>query len=442
MIRFKLQVVLGKITLYLSLLCLGSSFSINIAQAAHGLTTSSIVFEYQGYRIILGNGVAAIISQDPAELCRLSWERTKANYSPSEGFTYSNPRMTPFSEGDYPHYRRIGWPAFVCEIDVFNHFGNFWTSGPNTVYGICQNPDPHEGGGSFEHYSIPAAREQGCLCGENYVFDKTTQFCVREEPCLECGCDESEGPLVGNPCNPVTGNKYQTEVDLSSSGSSVSLIRSYNSMFMMDVGFGKGWSSSLLPSLGVRSGSVYVRRSSGRYEVFSEFNGQYNGLADSDLLFDSTTNGFSITLVDGTVEHYDSDGKLISIVKPNGQTESYGYDTDDQLASVTSHFGHSIVLSWDTENHISTITSPHGGVYSYSYDDNDNLVGVTYPDGMQRTYHYEDINFPNHLTGITDENGIRYATFAYDSEGRAISTEHADIGTGSAQEKFQIDYGQ
>jgi YD repeat-containing protein len=31
----------------------------------------------------------------------------------------------------------------------------------------------------------------------------------------------------------------------------------------------------------------------------------------------------------------------------------------------------------------------------------------------------------NALTGITDEEGVRYATYDYDSEGRAISSEHA-----------------
>lgn len=50
---------------------------------------------------------------------------------------------------------------------------------------------------------------------------------------------------------------------------------------------------------------------------------------------------------------------------------------------------------------------------------------MTYPDNTSKTYHYENTNFPHHLTGITDENGIRFATWEYDSEGRAISSEHA-----------------
>ncbi|MES9888923.1 MAG: hypothetical protein ABW140_19135 [Candidatus Sedimenticola sp. 6PFRAG1] len=57
-----------------------------------------------------------------------------------------------------------------------------------------------------------------------------------------------------------------------------------------------------------------------------------------------------------------------------------------------------------------------------------------YPDGTpddqldnpRRLYHYEDNRFPGHLTGITDENGNRAATWSYDDQGRAISSEHGD----------------
>ena len=59
------------------------------------------------------------------------------------------------------------------------------------------------------------------------------------------------------------------------------------------------------------------------------------------------------------------------------------------------------------------------------YDAANNLTSVTYPDNKVRTYHYEDSRFPNNLTGITDENGNRYATWSYDAQGRAITSEHA-----------------
>ncbi|WP_285961991.1 RHS repeat protein [Pseudomonas tohonis] len=64
---------------------------------------------------------------------------------------------------------------------------------------------------------------------------------------------------------------------------------------------------------------------------------------------------------------------------------------------------------------------------SYTYNSIRRLTAVTTTrDAVvsSQTYHYEDAN-PNLLTGITDERGIRYATWAYDDQGRAISSEHA-----------------
>ncbi|HHM8575905.1 TPA: RHS repeat domain-containing protein, partial [Pseudomonas aeruginosa] len=44
----------------------------------------------------------------------------------------------------------------------------------------------------------------------------------------------------------------------------------------------------------------------------------------------------------------------------------------------------------------------------------------------ERNYHYENSQNPRLLTGITDENGARFATWTYDNQGRAISSEHAN----------------
>lgn len=74
---------------------------------------------------------------------------------------------------------------------------------------------------------------------------------------------------------------------------------------------------------------------------------------------------------------------------------------------------------------VSMLTDPAGGVYRYTYDVNKNLTSVTYPDGSSKTYHYENASLPQALTGITDENGSRFATYTYDAQGRATSSEHA-----------------
>ena len=69
--------------------------------------------------------------------------------------------------------------------------------------------------------------------------------------------------------------------------------------------------------------------------------------------------------------------------------------------------------------------APGNRVYVYGYDAAGRLTSVNYPDNAVRTYHYEDINFVHALTGITDENGDRFATWSYDGAGRANSSQHA-----------------
>jgi RHS repeat-associated protein len=78
------------------------------------------------------------------------------------------------------------------------------------------------------------------------------------------------------------------------------------------------------------------------------------------------------------------------------------------------------------------MTDPVGGTYVYAYDGNSNLpTSVTYPDGSSKTYWYNEsantnnTNLPTALTGITDENGVRFATFQYNSGGYAVNTQHA-----------------
>ena len=80
-------------------------------------------------------------------------------------------------------------------------------------------------------------------------------------------------------------------------------------------------------------------------------------------------------------------------------------------------------------------------MYVYGYDTSGRLSTVTYPGGAQRTYLYNEPAFtggaslPNALTGIVHEDGQRYATFTYQADGRAISTEHA-----GAVDKFGVQY--
>jgi RHS repeat-associated protein len=149
--------------------------------------------------------------------------------------------------------------------------------------------------------------------------------------------------------------------------------------------------------------------------------------------------GWAYTNADDDVENYDATGRLISIVNKSGLAHILAYDASKRVSTVTDSFGHQLGFTYDGSNRISTLTDPAGGVYTYGYDAAGNLASVTYPDNTpgngadnpKRIYLYNEsantsgANLPNALTGLTDENGTRFATWKYDATGRAISSEHA-----------------
>jgi YD repeat-containing protein len=82
------------------------------------------------------------------------------------------------------------------------------------------------------------------------------------------------------------------------------------------------------------------------------------------------------------------------------------------------------------------VTGAGGGNYLYAYDSRGNLLSVIYPDSRVRTYHYGEAdltpsgsNLQSHLTGITDENNNRYASYEYANNGLVLVTRNLAGGT-------------
>jgi YD repeat-containing protein len=137
--------------------------------------------------------------------------------------------------------------------------------------------------------------------------------------------------------------------------------------------------------------------------------------------------GYILRTKSGQTEYYDSQGALQRIIGTDSIETTLEYDGDARLSLVSDSFGNSLAFAYDeTTGNLAAVTDQAGRIVSYDYDASNNLVRVTYPDQTTRRYHYEDLRFPNHLTGVTDQNGNRYATYAYDEKGRAILSEHSD----------------
>lgn len=131
------------------------------------------------------------------------------------------------------------------------------------------------------------------------------------------------------------------------------------------------------------------------------------------------------------IENYDAYGRFISIEDRSGLTHTLTYNSKGSLVNITDTFGNKLQFTHDNYGNFSTLVDPAGDNYQFTYASNGNLTSIVYPDGKTRTYHYNEpaytsnANLPNALTGITDENGVRYATYTYDAQGRAVVTEHA-----------------
>lgn len=144
-----------------------------------------------------------------------------------------------------------------------------------------------------------------------------------------------------------------------------------------------------------------------------------------------------------------------------------------RLLCVTDNWGRQLQFEYDAKGRITKAIDPAQQVTTYTYDGPsggcaapninsanvacaaNNLTSVIYPDGKQRIYYYNEAkqisnngnacassvpngfgSLLNSLTGIVDENGVRYATWTYNCQGLATSSQHA-----GGADKVSLSYG-
>jgi YD repeat-containing protein len=314
---------------------------------------------------------------------------------------------------------------------------------------------------SFGNESIGEVVRIGDSCPIGTSYDEAKGTCVNppidllktqgEPPCPAC-----INPTTGNPIHIGTGNKFQTETDyVSNTQGGLSYRRYYNSYGNgLLTRYGKGWSADywqrIMP---IDATEVEVRRPDGKHLRFRLEDNVWTPDADVVLQLEELKDtsdqrtGWLLTLANDTVEEYNNDvsnvGRPIAITTRNGQTTTLEYELTvaegfdglwNSLDRVTDAYGRTLTFHYDSNAHLITVKDPAGNDISYTRDTNDNLTSVSYPDetpgnssdNPTRVYHYEDTNHVNTLTGISDETGNRFASWAYDAEGRAISSEHAN----------------
>lgn len=131
----------------------------------------------------------------------------------------------------------------------------------------------------------------------------------------------------------------------------------------------------------------------------------------------------------GTKHTFGAFGKVSIKTTPDGQSTRYKWEEiaadKVRLTEIVAPSGRSLRFQYNNEGLMTAMFDPSNGVTEYVHDDLGRLTHVTYADRSTREYRYEDSRFPLLLTGIIDENGQRFATYAYDDKARGILSEHA-----------------
>ena len=239
----------------------------------------------------------------------------------------------------------------------------------------------------------------------------------------------------GDPITLGTGNLFEQATDYTTAGQNpLSLSRYYNSAFVNPTSYavtlGGKWRSNYDRYLHIvttpsATGYVTAERPDGQQLTFTSSGTTW--VTDSDVDYTLTNSGATWTLTDpdDTVETYTAPGveaTLHSIVARNGYTQTLSYHTNGTLHTVTDSYSRVLTFNY-TGGLLTSVTTPETTSVQYGYTSG-MLTTVIYPTSPTTTltYLYENLSLPTALTGITDENGHRYATWAYDTTGRATSS--------------------
>jgi YD repeat-containing protein len=363
----------------------------------------------------------------------------------------------------------LGYPAgtttFVKDAGV-EHRGKCVP----TVVGIgsSASAQPFLGQKCPDNYFIQNWVEKS-ISGSHVVYHGPAQYCKTSSPVIDRWHDKPQQqcqPKGGNPVFPLTGTKRQSESLLNWSPGAAPLSVTFDNRRKLPNGdpegafagtpapsFGGLWESSLHKRLVIQLGQsptahyrhIQASRGSGAWVSFIRrtSSGSVPQTPDSDIADRIAAGSGGHHYIDTTaqaLEVYTSSGVLTSIRYARGGTVAYVYSDSTTpvavapvaglLIKIQDQYGRAVSFEYEqpagvTVPRIVRIVDADGLAIQVDYDDAGNLAQLAWPDGHARKFLYEQGGLPWALTGIVDENGERYSTYAYDTEGRALSTEYA-----------------
>ncbi|WP_448101175.1 DUF6531 domain-containing protein [Luteibacter jiangsuensis] len=228
---------------------------------------------------------------------------------------------------------------------------------------------------------------------------------------------------AGNPINPAIGNKFERETDFVDQDGELAFRRFFNGLDGL-------WRHSYETYLSIGDSSATLTFEDGRASLFIIAGGVVNGEpAERGLLARSGQN-WVYSSPDNETLTFNAQGKLTAIRDAAGLTKSltYGYDNSfNTQVTIKDSRGHTLTYSEDPNGNLVKMTSGSVSI-AYAFSPTQQLIKATRTVGAKatsRSYLYEDASHPRLLTGLVDERGVRSATWSYDAQGRAVSSEHS-----------------
>lgn len=252
-----------------------------------------------------------------------------------------------------------------------------------------------------------------------------------------CSNDEQKGApppdsCAGNPINIAIGNKFQLEVDYQPKIFGYpDFSRSYNSLDGL-------WRHNYSTFIRFATGKLALVHADGRESFFNIVGDAVTAYPTESGTLLKTGDNWFYTSIDNEQYLFDAKGRLTEWRNAGGLVRKLSYGGG--FITVSSAQGQSLTFTEDSQRQPLELSVGDMHI-TYYYDNNRHLTHLIRALGTQserRQFHYEDPRNTGLLTGITDERGIRFATWAYDEKGRAISSQHSG-GAGLTQVAYNTD---
>ena len=265
------------------------------------------------------------------------------------------------------------------------------------------------------------------------------------------GGGDNPSTQQSDPINLSTGNLWRTETDLTVQARGLPIVwsRTYNSRSSHDGALGYGWTFSYGERLEPQAdGSVVYREADGTEHHFTpDGSGGFTPPPGKYLTLTPSASGWTMRTKEGLVTEFGSDGEMLSLAEPNGNTVTLAYDGAGHLASVTDAAGRQVltvttdasgritrlddlagrsVVYGYTGDDLTSVTDTVGETWTYAYDGAHNLVSRSDPLGDTDTYAYDGLDRCYRHVDPT----AAAETFAYTERGhQAVLTDRRGFDT-------------